>query len=109
MIAIGQIIKNHCRQQGTSLSQVATRLKLNHTTLYKNINQNDMPLTRLYAISRFLNHNFFIYFIQNTASNEEKLLKLTAQNKELTSKVTSLQKENILQQEIISLLKSRQT
>ena len=105
MIDIASIIKNHCRQNGTSINAVANRLGLYPATLYRSINSGSLTVTRLHQISQALNHNFFIYFIQNTGSNEEQLLKLSTENKELTSKVASLQKEVAYLQEINSLLK----
>jgi hypothetical protein len=109
MIDIGNIIKDYCRRQQHSIITLAKSLNISHTTLYDNLNHNTISLQRLSQISTILNHNFFIYFVQQTGSSEEQLLKLTAENKELTTKVTFLQKENLLQQEIISLLKAKQT
>lgn len=107
MINIGQIIKNHCRQRGTSIKQLATNLNLNHVTFYSNLKKNDMPISRLYAISRFLNHNFFTYFTDNTTPTQEQLLKMSTENRELTAKVASLQKEVTYLQEINALLKAK--
>lgn len=108
MVDIGSIIKNHCRQNGISLNALARQLDYYPTTLYRSLASGDMPLSRLHQISQALNHNFFIHFIQNTNSTEEQLLKLSTENRELSSKVATLQKENLLQQEIIALLKARQ-
>jgi hypothetical protein len=39
--------------------------------------------------------------------SSRQLLKLSQENRDLTARVASLQKENLLQQEIIALLKAR--
>jgi hypothetical protein len=68
-------------------------LNLQPATLYRSLNSRFLTIERLQQISQSLNHNFFIYFIQNTGTTEEQLLKLTSENKELSSKVAALQKK----------------
>jgi len=108
MIDIGTIIRDHLRKSGSSVFQLAKQLRISHNGLYHNLNTNKISIAKLDAISRALNHNFFTYFIHNTGSSEEQLLKLSTENRELTSKVASLQKEITYLQEINSLLKARQ-
>jgi hypothetical protein len=105
MVDIGSIIKDYCRQNGISLNALARQLDYYPTTLYRSLASGDMPLSRLDQISQALNHNFFIYFVQQSGSSEEQLLKLSTENRELTSKVASLQKEVAYLQEINTLLK----
>jgi transcriptional regulator with XRE-family HTH domain len=105
MVGIGSIIKDHLRQNGSSVNQLAKQMKLSHSQLYYNLNHNHLTIERLDQISRTLNHNFFVYFTGNNGSSEEQLLKLSAENRELTNKVASLQKEVTYLQEINSLLK----
>lgn len=107
MIDIGNIIKDYCRRQQHPITTLAKSLNISHTTLYDNLNHNSMSLQRLSQISTILNHNFFIHFIENTGTTEEQLLKLTQENKELESKITSLQKEVNYLQEINTLLKAK--
>jgi transcriptional regulator with XRE-family HTH domain len=106
MIDIGNIIRDYCYSHKHSLPALAKSLNISHSTLYNSLNSNSISLQRLSQISSILNHNFFIHFIQNTGASEEQLLKLTTENRELTSKVASLQKEITYLQEIISLLKA---
>jgi ribosome-binding protein aMBF1 (putative translation factor) len=108
MVDIGNIIKTHLRQTGSSVNQLAKQIKISDTVLYHNFKTNHLTLARLELISRVLNHNFFIYFVQQSGSSEEQLLKLSSENKELTSKLASLQKEVTYLQEINALLKARQ-
>jgi hypothetical protein len=107
MIDIGSIIRDHLRKSGSSVLQLSKQIKIAPAGLYHSLNTNKLSLARLHQISQALNHNFFIYFVQQSGSSEEQLLKLSTENKELTSKVASLQKENALQQEIIALLKAK--
>jgi transcriptional regulator with XRE-family HTH domain len=107
MIDIGNIIKDYCRSQQHSLTALAKRLNISHTTLYDNLNFNTISLQRLSQISTILNHNFFIYFVQQSSSSEEQLLKLSSENKELTARLASIQKEVDLLREINSLLKAK--
>lgn len=107
MIDIGNIIKDYCRRQQHPIPALAKSLNISHTTLYDNLNHNTLSLQRLSHISTILNHNFFIYFIQQSGSSEEQLLRLTTENKELTTKVASLQKEVNYLQEINTLLKAK--
>jgi transcriptional regulator with XRE-family HTH domain len=108
MVNIGEIIRDYCKTDKTSVYDLAKLLNLTPTTLYRSLRRNSLTIDRLQQISRALNHNFFIHFIENSASSEEQLLKLTTENKELTAKVASLQKEITYLQEIISLLNARQ-
>jgi hypothetical protein len=108
MIDIGFIIRDHLRKSGSSVLQLSKQIKIAPAGLYHSLNTNKLTLARLDQISRVLNHNFFIYFVQETGSSEEQLLKLTQENKDLSSKVASLQKEVVYLQEINSLLKARQ-
>jgi len=108
MVDIGSIIKDHIRKNGSSVNQLAKQMKLSASQLYYNLNNNHLTIERLDQISRVLNHNFFIHFIENAGSSEEQLLKLSSENKELTARVASLQKEITYLQEINSLLKARQ-
>jgi hypothetical protein len=108
MIDIGLIIRDHLRRNGSSVLQLSKQIKMAPAGLYHSLNTNRISLARLHQISAALNHNFFIHFIENTGSSEEQLLKLTSENKELTTKVASLQKEITYLQEINSLLKARQ-
>ena len=101
-------IKEYCRTNNVSLYTLASMLNLKPASLYRSLNSRFLTLARLHQISQALNHNFFIYFVQQSVSSEEQLLKLTSENRELSTKVASLQKENALQQEIIALLKARQ-
>jgi transcriptional regulator with XRE-family HTH domain len=109
MVDIGNIIKDYCRREQQSLPALAKRLNISHSTLYNSLNSNSISLQRLLQISQALNHNFFIYFIENTGGSEEQLLKLSTENKELTSKVAFLQKEVDLLREINSILKAKYT
>jgi hypothetical protein len=108
MIEIGKIIKDHLRHNGSTVNQLAKQMRLSPSVLYYNLKNDDFTLARLDHISRVLNHNFFIYFVQQSGSSEEQLLKLTSENKELTAKVASLQNEITYLKEIISLLKAKQ-
>lgn len=105
---ISTTIKEYCRTNRISLSTLASMLNLRPASLYRSLNSPSLTIARLQAISQALNHNFFTYFTESTAPTQEQLLKLTTENRELSAKVASLQKENTLQQEIISLLKARQ-
>jgi hypothetical protein len=96
------------RHNGSTVNQLAKQMKLSPSVLYYNLSNDHLTFARLDHISRFLNQKFFIYLIQQTGSSEEQLLKLTTENKELTSKVASLQKEITYLSEINSLLKARQ-
>jgi transcriptional regulator with XRE-family HTH domain len=107
MINIGEIIREYCKTGPTSVYELAAQLHLTPTTLYRSLRTNSLTIARLHQISQALNHNFFIHFVQNTGSTEEQLLKLSTENRELSTKVASLQKENTLQQEIIALLKAK--
>ena len=104
---IGTTIKEYCRTNRVSLYTLASMLNLRPATLYRSLNSRFLTIERLQQISEALNHNFFIHFIENTGSSEEQLLKLTSENKELSSKVASLQKEVLYLQEINTLLKAR--
>ena len=108
MVDIGSIIRDHLRQSGSSVFQLSKQSKISHSVLYHSLKTNRITLARLHQISEALNHNFFIYFVQQTGYSEEQLLKLSTENKELTSKVASLQKEVTYLQEINTLLKARQ-
>jgi hypothetical protein len=107
MVDIGSIIKDHLRQNGSSINQLAKQMKLSHSQLYYNLSHNHLTIDRLEQISRTLNHNFFVYLTGNNGSSEEQLLKLSTENKELSSKIASLQKEVDLLREINSLLKAK--
>jgi hypothetical protein len=107
MIDIGSIVRDHLRKNGSSVLQLSKQIKMAPAGLYHSLNTNKLSLARLHQISQALNHNFFIYFIQNTNSSEEQLLKLSSEIKELTTKVASLQKEVDLLREINSLLKAK--
>jgi hypothetical protein len=108
MIDIGSIIRDHLRKSGSSVLQLSKQVKMSPSVLYHNLNTNRLTIARLHQISTALNHNFFIYFVQNTATTEEQLLKLSTENRELSSKIASLQKEVDLLREINSLLKAHQ-
>jgi transcriptional regulator with XRE-family HTH domain len=108
MIDIGNIIRDYCYSHKHSLPALAKSLNISHSTLYNSLNSNSISLQRLSQISSILNHNFFTYFLDNTSPTQDELLRLTAENKELTARVASLQKEITYLQEIISLLKARQ-
>jgi transcriptional regulator with XRE-family HTH domain len=105
MVNIGEIIREYCKTGPTSVYDLAKQIRITPTTLYRSLRTNSLTIARLHQISQALNHNFFIHFIENTNSPEEQLLKLTTENKELTVKVASLQKEVAYLQEINSLLK----
>jgi len=107
MIDIGNIIKDYCYTHKQSIPALARSLRVSHTTLYDNLNFNTITLQRLSQISSILNHNFFTYFLDNTSPTQDELLRLSAENKELTARVASLQKEVTYLQEINSLLKAR--
>ncbi len=107
MVDIGNIIKEHCYSQHYSLITLAGQIDLSPSTLYKSLNSNSLSVQRLDQISRVLNHNFFIHFIENTGSSESQLLDLTNQNKELTAKVAALQNEITYLKEINALLNAR--
>jgi hypothetical protein len=107
MIDIGSIIRDHLRKSGSSVLQLSKQIKMSPNVLYHNLNTNKISIARLLQISQALNHNFFIYFVQNTGGSEEQLLKLSNENRELSSKVASLQKEVDLLREINALLKAK--
>jgi len=107
MVAIGNIIKDYLRQNGSTVNQLAKQMRLSPSVLYYNLSNDHLTLARLSQISTALNHNFFIHFIENTGSSEEQLLKLSTENRELTARIASLQKEITYLQEINSLLKAR--
>jgi hypothetical protein len=107
MIGIGNIIKDYLRRNGSTVNQLAKQMKLAPSILYYNLSNDYLTLARLLQISRALNHNFFIYFVHQTNSPEEQLLKLSTENRELLTKVASLQKEVDLLREINSLLKAK--
>lgn len=109
MVDIGTIIREHLRKSGSSVFQLSKQIKISHSVLYHSLNTNKISITRLHHISQALNHNFFIHFIENTGGTEEQLLKLSTENRELSTKVASLQKEVTYLQEINSLLKSKLT
>lgn len=105
---ISLIIKEYCKTNNVSMYSLASKLNLKPASLYRSLNSRFLTIERLQQISHALNHNFFTCFVQQSGSSEEQLLKLSSENRELSSKVASLQKENALQQEIIALLKARQ-
>jgi len=107
MIDIGSIIRDYLRKNGSSVLQLSKQIKMAPAGLYHSLNTNRITLARLHQISTALNHNFFIHFIENTNSPEEQLLKLSTENRELTARIASLQKEITYLQEINSLLKAR--
>jgi hypothetical protein len=104
---ISLIIKEYCKLSNVSLYSLASMLNLKPATLYRSLNSPSLTIARLHQISTALNHNFFIHFVQNTATTEEQLLKLSTENRELSSKLASLQKEVDLLREINSLLKAK--
>ena len=106
MIHIGTIIKDYCRVHKIPLQTLASQINITTPSLYSKIRRNDMALSTLDAISKATDHNFFLYFIPGSGTTAEHLVKLSTNNKELSAKVASLQKENALQQEIIALLKA---
>ncbi len=107
MVNFGYKIKEHCRLHHTSVYDLAKQLKISPVTLYASLKKNDMPVSRLYRISRHLKYNFFIHFIEKSGTSAATLTSLTAQNKELTAKVVALQKEVAYLHEINTLLKAR--
>jgi transcriptional regulator with XRE-family HTH domain len=84
MVDIGSIIKDHLRQNGSSVNQLAKQMKLSATQLYYNLKHNHITIERLDQISRTLNHNFFDYLAENKGSAEEEAVKLRTEIKELS-------------------------
>jgi hypothetical protein len=107
MTDIGSIIRDHLRTSGSSVLQLSKQIKMSPSVLYHSLNTNRLTLARLHQISQALNHNFFIYFVQQSGSSEEQLLKLTSENKELSIHLASIKKEVDLLREINSLLKAK--
>ncbi len=106
---ISLIIKEHCKTNNVSIYSLASMLNLRPATLYRSLNSRFLTIERLQQISQSLNHNFFIYFLNDqSGSPTDQLQKLTTENKELSTKLASLQKEVTYLQEIIALLKARQ-
>ena len=85
MIEIGNIIKDYLHRNGSTVNQLAKQMKLSPSVLYYNLSNDHLTLARLFQISTALNHNFFIYFVQQSGSSEEQLLKLSTENRELTT------------------------
>lgn len=107
MVDIGSIIKDHLRQNGSSVNQLAKQMKMSATQLYYNLKHNHITIERLDQISRTLDHDFFVYLSGNKGSTEEEVVELRTEIKELNSKVAMLQKEVDLLREINSLLKAK--
>ena len=66
-----------------------------------------MRLSRLYAISKTLNHNFFQYFIHETDKSDRQIQQTIEENKLLKNKNSLLEQENKYLIEINELLKSK--
>jgi hypothetical protein len=62
------------RHNGSTVNQPAKEMKLSPSVLYYIISNDHLTLARLDNNSRVLNHNFFIYFVQQTGSSEEHFL-----------------------------------
>ena len=108
MIHIGEIIRNYCADHRMSLADIAVKARISRTHIYKIIRSNNPSVLRLWDISNAAGHNFFQYFVNPTGLDSSSIVKLTAENRRLQAKVASQQKEILLQQEIIALLKARQ-
>ena len=76
-------------------------------SLYSLLNSNNMRLTRLYSISKAVNHNFFQYFIHETDKSARQTQQTIEENKFLKNKNSLLEQENKYLKEINELLKSR--
>ena len=56
---IGSIILEHCRNKRVSVPTLAAKINMSTIGLYKLLQRDDIKVSRLIAISRALNHNFF--------------------------------------------------
>jgi lambda repressor-like predicted transcriptional regulator len=54
MTDIGSIIKDHLRQNGSSVNQLAKQMKLSHSQLYYNLSHNHITIDRLDQINQLL-------------------------------------------------------
>ena len=76
-------------------------------SLYSLLNSNNMRLSRLYAISKALDHNFFQYFLHESEKSAKQTQQIVEENKFLKTKNSLLEQENKYLKEINELLKSK--
>ncbi|MBI9038690.1 MAG: helix-turn-helix transcriptional regulator [Bacteroidales bacterium] len=107
MIQIGNIIKQQCYERKISIYKLAKMIGISPPSLYSLLNSNNMRLTRLYAISKAVNHNFFQYFINETDKSAKQTQQIIEENRFLKNKNSLLEQENKYLKEINELLKSR--
>ncbi len=107
MIKIGNIIKQICYERKISIYKLAKMIGISPPSLYSLLNSNNMRLTRLYAISKAVNHNFFQYFIHESDKSATQTQQTIGENKFLKNKNSLLEQENKYLKEINELLRSK--
>ena len=68
MINIGEIIRQHVKEQGLTVSDVAARVGYSRTAIYKIYARKTIDTDTLLSFSKALNYNFFGIYIDEISS-----------------------------------------
>lgn len=107
MESIGQHIFNTAKLKGITIQQLARNANISRTATYKMLKQNDLYVSRLFAISQALHHDFFQHYSQQLGINSPSPNAHLDEIKTLRQQIQTLQRENNLLHDHIQLFKSK--
>jgi len=88
---IGSFILDNCRKKQFPVSSLAAELNMTREALYLQLRKKDIRISRLAAISRILNHNFFEDYYPSTLNPGDDPLPLYLENQQLKRTIALLQ------------------
>lgn len=107
MIDLGKIVMQQAYEQRISAVQIAKSLKITTSGLYRILKQPDPKISRIVQLSQALNHNFLQYYHSTSPFDSAELKDLQHENQQLKQQIQTLQSENTLLHDFVTLLKSQ--
>jgi hypothetical protein len=88
---IGQLILSVCRRKQVPVASLAAHLNMRTESLYTILKKDDIKISRLRAISIFLQHNFFEDYHPSTQNPGDDPTPLYTENQRLKRKIALLE------------------